>query len=286
MADDLQQLLYCQEAYAKIHSYHNYQRFPISGGVGCFALEGDHAVSLPKSPVGGFSLLNESKTEFVPWLERIEKKLETMGVHHVEITLPPRYYPNSVPTHLMLQTSFREIANEVTHYIPLVGELSGKIHDMQKRKLKKGQSFDVALQSHDQLEEVHSFISECRAEQGLQINIDYPVLKSLFDVFPARYQVFAARKSGTLAAAAIMVIPISGVAYYFLPATAAAFKHESPMVPLIAEIYRFYLQKGFDYLDLGISSQQGNPQKGLIAFKERMGGIRTSRHTFYKQLGG
>ncbi len=284
MNKDLGFMLYCHEDYAKVQHFQSYHRFHSDHIVFCVECIDNKAICLPKSPIGGFTCFNGRKSDFLQFYEKSEKSLAQNGVSSLEITLPPHYYTGVPDRSWLEQLGFSERVSEVAHYISINGPLWEKIHTMQQRKLKQTPTFDLSLVSVSELRSVYDFIAQCRKNQGLEINMDFEILERLFRTFPDRYQIFTAERNGTLLAAAIMVIPIEGIAYYFLPATAPAYKTESPMVHLIAYLYQYYQERGFQYIDLGISSVNAAPQKSLITFKERMGGIRTTRSTFIKSL--
>ena len=284
MNEDLGFMLYCHDDYAKVQRFQSYHRFHSEHIVFCVECIDHKAICLPKSPIGGLSCFNGRKSDFLQFYEKSERSLAQNGVSSLEITLPPDYY-QGVPDKSWLEPlGFSERVSEISHYIPLEGPLWRKIHTMQQRKLKQAPAFDLTLKSASALRSVYDFIAQCRKNQGLEINMNFDTLEQLFQTFPDRYQIFTAERNGTLLAAAIMVIPIEGVVYYFLPATAPAHKTESPMVHLIDYLYQYYQERGFQYIDLGISSVNTVPQKSLITFKERMGGIRTTRSTFVKSL--
>lgn len=284
MNEDLGFMLYCHEDYAKVQGFQSYHRFHSDHSVFCVECNDKKAVCLPRSPIGGLSCINAPKSDFLQFYKESEKSLVQNGISSLEITLPPHYYMGVPDKSLMESLGFSERVREISHYIPLKGVLQEKIHTMQQRKLKQTPTFDLTLASATQLQSVYDFIAQCRKNQGLEINMNFEILEQLFQTFPDRYQIFTAKRNETLLAAAIMVIPVEGIVYYFLPATSPAHKTESPMVHLVAYLYQYYQQRGFQYIDLGISSVNAVPQKSLITFKERMGGIQTTRSTFIKSL--
>lgn len=276
---------YFTPQYAQIHQLQTFQKIHSECAQVSFFIDNDRAVSMPKSPIGGFFIENAHKADFLDFLGKAEKALRAMGVKSMEVVQAPHFYPGAVsPTILELIGFHREVA-EITHYIPIDGKLEERMHSMEKRKLTKETSFTCQIEPHESLLEIHQFISRCRQEQGLEINIDFEKLQTMVSAFPDRYLLFTARKNEKLISAVVVTIPTEGVAYYYLPATHPDHKSESPMVRLIHEIYRHFQKQKFHYLDMGISSVNGEPQENLIRFKENMGGIRTERVTLTWKVG-
>jgi hypothetical protein len=277
-------MIYCSEQYAHIHQYDNYLRLDGDLGRYCFVTQEHTAISLPRSPIGGIQFGGYKEDDFIAEWAAIEKQLIDHGVENLLITIAPIFYDFSIPKEWLLNFGFQIEAEEISHFIPLFGELRPKTHKMEQRILQKKQAFIIEVEGTNSLEEVHEFLSRCRNTQGLEISIDLNTLKKSFKELPENYQIFTARLQGQLIGAVITVLVNEKVAYYFLPATDVQFRSMSPMVHLIQYMYDYYQEKGFKLIDLGISSENGVPQSSLITFKERMGGIRSSRYTFRKEL--
>ena len=275
--------LYYHSSYAGIQQYARTHHFQDSQFSIVLAIEDHVAISLPKSPIGGFFHNLGSLDSFLHFYDQIEQQLKSEGVQKITIKQAPGFYPGSVPDDWLTRAGYRRQVTEISHYLPIEGKLVSRMHSMEVRKLNKS-SVDCRLDPLDQADEVHEFISRCRAQQNLQINISVEKLQLLIEAFPDRYQLFSAYENDQRIAAIIMVAPTDKIAYYYLPATDQAFKSQSPMVPLLAYVYSHYQNKGFQAIDLGISSIDGEPQHSLIHFKENMGGVASNLNIFQRQL--
>ncbi|MEQ8471922.1 MAG: GNAT family N-acetyltransferase [Marinoscillum sp.] len=213
----------------------------------------------------------------------MENSLKNLGVNEIYITQPQSVY-RSIPKGWMKDIGFNVEQTEIGHYLPLKGDLINRIHQMERRKLKTSKTYYVSQEGHENLAEIHQFLSVCRKHQDLNINVTLESLQSQVESFPNQYRIFSARKDAELMSAVIMNAATENIAYYFLPGTLPKFKKFSPMVGLIGHIYRDYQNEGFEYIDFGISSVDEVPQRSLITFKEHMGGIRNERITYFKQL--
>lgn len=284
MIDNKDICIYFLQKYAQLQQYQSFQIFHSASSLLSVEIREGRAVSLPKSPIGGFFTTETDLSEFHKFFQRTSQALRIMGARSLRIIQAPEIYPLSVSPDWLMQCGFTIETVDFSHYLELKGVLQDRIHLMEQRKLRKNPPLDLSIESAERLEEFHSFISLCRQQKGLTINISFPMLKAQFEAFPDRYLLFGARRHGELVSAVVVTIPVPGIAYYFLPATLEQYKTESPMVHLMDFLYSYFQQRHFRYIDLGISSIQGNPQTSLIRFKENMGGILTRRVTYERTL--
>jgi lipid II:glycine glycyltransferase (peptidoglycan interpeptide bridge formation enzyme) len=87
-----------------------------------------------------------------------------------------------------------------------------------------------------------------------------------------------------MVAATVCVKVKDSILYNFLPAHDSLYNMYSPMVFLMEKIYQYTSENKIKYIDLGVSSINNNPQKGLIRFKERLGSKSVSKLTFLKEI--
>lgn len=246
-----------------------------------FNLENQRAASLPNGLFGSFEKKNRSADfhSFEKFWDITKNGLKKKKISRVEIVHPPSIYAGYVAPEWMEEIGFSIQYEDINHHIPL-GDF--QLHDMERRKLEKlgKTNFEFTKESHKAFDRVYDFLNVCRMEKGLELNIRKFKLARLFKTFPQHYDIFCGRIDGELACAAITLKTADGIVYYFLPATLERFKKQSPMVGLLDGIVKYFREEG-QYLDLGISSMAGSPQEGLIVFKERMGGISSSKKRLY-----
>lgn len=280
-----QEPIYFKEEYAKIQSYANFQKLHSTLGTISFDLDNHMATSLPFSPLGGYFMEVPDLENFEKFHHKVTSILKALRIQKLVVTQAPPFYKGAVPGELLERFDYISHNSEIHHYlalqVPTAPGIPG-MHAMELRKLKKLDEYTTRTDMG--LEGVYRFLKRCRQSQGLEINISFDKLQQLTEAFPGSYDIFTIHKDGQVTAAAIMVRATSKIAYYYLAGTDPAHKSSSPMVKLLVKIHSFYQDLGFHYLDLGISSVQGEPQEGLCAFKERMGALRTARHTYQLDL--
>jgi hypothetical protein len=272
-------ILYFDPKYLSIHTYSNLVHFQTEEFDCHFNVKKNIAKSIDFSPFGGISILSETDyAGFKHFFHHVIDKLKAIGTDKIVIIQPPFFYPNFLLSDWLIKCGFQIIGEEKLQYIDLQNSI--QLHDMQKRKLKQSAGFEIRKVELDEISEIHDFIAQCRKYNGLEINISKEKLLALFEAFPDNYEAFLLKINGKLASAVIMTRPTSKVCYYYLPATDAEFKSQSPMVHLLNHLTNHYQTLGFNFMDLGISSIDGNLQTSLADFKKRMGAQMTDRILF------
>lgn len=249
-----------------------------------FSLVKMTAYSLPMGLFGSFQKKKRVATypEFESFWVEVKKELLIEKISRVELTHPSDMYRNFVAAEWLSEVGFSIMYSDINHHIPLS---SFSLHKMEQRKLSalNEGNFTVEKMDAKDLKLVYAFLKECRAEKGLKVNVSFEKLEQLVKKFPDRYDLFVGKLGKEMASAAITLKCSDEVAYYFLPGTLERYKKASPMVGLLDGIVRFYA-KSMKTLDLGVSSIEGKPQEGLIAFKERMGGIKSSKRRYFIKI--
>lgn len=253
-----------------------------------FTLDKEVAYSFRQSPFGSFFMLRDSSFQvFEKFEEEICQDLLQKGIRKIIIRQPPEYYQSFIPSDWLVKVGFSVVSKDINQYIPLFGHPEEQLHKMEERKLRNANKVAL-LFSHDgysALEEIHAFIAMCRADAGLSVNISLDKLHHLFQAYPSIYGLYTVRKGQEILAACVTAQPVPGVYYYYLPATHPNHKSKSPMVLLMVSLAETFQSKGGRLFDLGLSSVNGEKQKGLYGFKKRMGALETSSLVCEKIIG-
>ena len=284
-------LLFYQPEYLKAQNYENpvaftvFEQSKLSAAI-VFNCNDGIATSLNRSPFGSIWMtVKLSKETLQQFLAFIKGELAKIGIQKIQITCPSPIYAHAPPAEFWMEEGFSVATHETNQHLIVNGTFDAGLHQMERRKLKKLRSgkicFARELISNDLLSECHDFIDECRQDQGLKINISIEKLKELCFSLDGRYEVFTARAAETLVAAVIACRVDQNHLYYYLPATDNRYRRDSPMVGLVGLIYETCLEENIEYLDLGISSIDGQLQQGLYDFKRRLGAVQTTKSTIY-----
>lgn len=254
-----------------------------------FELDGGVAHSLPRSLFGSIWKTEKiSDLELHRFLGYVKSELSNLGVRQIQVTCPSHIYSHFVNTEFWLAHDFQLLSREFNQHIPVTSAFDLGLHQMEKRKLRKLHSGKICFRpevgSTDILTESHEFIAGCREEQGLKVNIDQEKLLNLCFAFPENYEVFTARAQEELVSVVITCQLSADCLYYYLPATDSRYRKLSPMVGLVELIHQECYRRGVKYLDMGISSINGELQTGLHEFKKRLGAHESTKSTVFYDL--
>jgi len=252
----------------------------------------DKAISLLYCPYASLSIFKKVDSKILTsFIESVIEKLYIQSVKEIIIKLPPHFIEDNQENGLdkiFENCGFKIQSSEINHHITLdQNDYWDSIHQMQRRKIKKciESGFQVQQEPIDSIAEIHYFIEKCRTQTGIGINISRKNLINAFEQLPDQYESFTVRNSANqIMAATVSVKVTEDVVYNYLPAFDRTFKTYSPLTLLTHHLVDRFKNEGYKYLDLGISSINGTPQKSLITFKERMGAIESNRLTYHLEF--
>ena len=244
-------------------------------------LEGTHAVSLPRSLFGSFYCENVAHEHLIKFERDVSARLMKMGIDVIQITHPVPIYSSFIREKWLMESGYLVKSTELNQHVELSSSVD--LHHMEQRKINRFEDL-LVIQSCDDFNLLHQFISACRKQQGLEINITRENLLNLVKSNPQKYEGYLVKLEDKIICVLIFVVVDAENVYYYLPATLEEYKSYSPMVALMNYLYKLLDQRGFKNFDLGISSVNGIKQEGLYEFKAHMGAKTSYRITYQKFL--
>ena len=127
---------------------------------------------------------------------------------------------------------------------------------------------EVELES---LPEIYEIIRLNRLSLGVQPSISLDGLTKLALNFGSEYRFYTATVNEEMAAVAVTVDARESAKYVFFWADVAQFRQLSPVVAICTHLIEVCRRSIKDHLDLGISTEGGQPNLGLIRFKRNLG---------------
>ena len=109
-------------------------------------------------------------------------------------------------------------------------------------------------------------------------------LREMLEKHPKHYFIFNVLDDDKLIATGITILLSPGILYNFYHAHHIGYVTDSPTVMLVKQVYDFGRAQGFDCLDLGISSENGEINQGLFRFKKALGAEACERLSWKMQL--
>lgn len=257
-----------------------------------FLLTGNEAYSPFKSLFGSFEFSPRLHPNLLPeFWKYIENDLKSRGIEKVKITnFADCYGPkkSKLILNTLVNSGFSVMLKAVNHHIPIdENPLENRMHPMEVRRLNKcnKNSFLFSHEPADKANEIYDFLELCRQEQGLELSIPREKFLNYLANFPQSYLMFSVRNGVEILAATITIKVHRQILYSFLPGSLKKFKQYSPTVFLNDGLYTFCQDHRYELLDLGISTKRnGLDQKSLISFKERIGGEKSFKYFFEKDV--
>lgn len=221
----------------------------------------------------------------------IELNLKSRDIEQVSITnFAECYSPKkaAIIKNSMEKSGFAISLKAVNHHIEIQDEpLEKRMHSMELRRLEKcqNQGFIFNEDAPEKIDEIYEYLQKCRDEQGLELSITQEKLLEYQELFLQNYVLFSVRRDDEILAATLAIKVHRKIMYSFLPGSLRKYKKFSPTVMLNHGLYSYCQNHQMELLDLGISTEKsGEDQKSLIAFKQRMGGQKSYKYFFEKEL--
>ena len=248
------------------------------------------AVSPLKAPFGGIEFdlsLGQSSLEF--FLNEVEAALHREGVEELRIHQAPENYLPQDQINTAFEASGYEMIQERIYQGIDIDEipLSEKIHEMQRRRLKKCEQepFTFKKYSKGELPKVYNQINRYRYKAGKGLSMKWVDLHDSSVRNPSVYKAFGIEnENGLIIAGTITVSVNAKVLYNFFPASYDAYNKYSPMVMLLDKVYDWAAANGYRHIDLGTSYVHKDLNTSLRDFKERMGGKEFNAKSWRKKL--
>lgn len=257
-----------------------------------FRLAGDEARSPLRAPFGSVDCADHLHPRLVyRFLEGVEAHLKDTGTKGIHVKNPPRAYAENrlalIET-FFLNRKYKVTDAEVSAVIRVNGNSFAEgIRRSEQLRLRQARQRPLTFHHAgvDQLEVVYDFIARCHREKGYTVSIGREDLQRTVKVFPDRYLLFIVRDQQEVVAASICIRVSKRILYNFLTNHEQEYNHVSPPLLLMEGIYQYCQANGFHLFDLGTSALRGEPNFPLLDFKMHIGGVPSSKFTFYKKVG-
>jgi hypothetical protein len=239
------------------------------------------------APFGGFHFKNElvSVSEIENYIKLLKEYVEVNGLGGFEITLPPDlYHPtfNAKMIHTCFQLGIKYDLPDITSWVkPLKFEgrfSNSKTRNLYQQALKNELSFAIA----DDLVEkqmIFEIICQNRAKFDRPIFMKFEDLEKTNQLWPIDF--FSVKSiEGEMEAAAIVYRYSSDICNVIFLGDTDAGRSLRAMDFMLFNLWMYYKDLGFAYIDMGISTEDGVPNEGLLRFKESHEAISSLRYRF------
>jgi hypothetical protein len=252
-------------------------------------IRNNRIVSHFSAPFGGFHFRNEQVYPSVieHFLTELDDYAVAEKITEIQITLAPDIYSlssNAKLVNTMTRNGFVAQMPEITNWVDL--KLFQNVYSLGVSRTYYNQALKNKLVFQligevNEMEIIYDLVVANRARMGRPIHMTFGDLLNTGKVFSTDYFKVTDQK-GAIVAGAVMYRAHPEIAY-------AVFWGDNPdgrpvraMDFLVFNLWRHYKEIGYRYIDLGISTENGIPNDGLLRFKETHECVSSLRYTMTK----
>ena len=239
------------------------------------------------APFGGFHFRKENMyiSEIDNYIDSLKEYIISEGLKGIEITLPPDIYHstfNAKTINSLIRHKFRQTLPEITNWVNLQ-QFSGNFIQRNSREyyrqaVRNNLSFSLASGNEDK-KAIYDLIHQNR------LKFDRPIFMTLKDILDTAnlWPVDFFKVTGqdeSLLSSAIFYRSHPDICHAVFWGDNDKGRPLRAMDYLIYNLWSYYKGLGYKYIDLGISTEDGNPNEGLLRFKESHEAISSLRYTF------
>lgn len=239
------------------------------------------------APFGGFHYTHEyiDYSLIEEFLTDLKEYITDNGLEKISITLPPDLYQENMNAKLVnafIRLGYKMEIPDMTNCVNLI-EFNGnwvksEIGRNCRRAVKNGFMFSVATE-REEMEEVYKLVQKNREGLGRKIHMTFDDVLEVADIFPVDF--FSIReKDGNYIGAAILYRAHKTIVQGIFMGGDLEKRNLGVIDFMYMSCSNYYKEMGFKYIDLGTSSLDGEPNVGLLRFKEIHHGETSLRYSF------
>lgn len=250
-------------------------------------IKDDKLLSPFSAPFGGFHFKKENiySHKVDSFISSLKEYFYSAGFDELKIVLPPDLYSqtfNAKCVSSFLRGGFDINIPEITGWVSL-NDFTGKYKQKNSREyyrqaFRKGLVFEYSSDKEDKAV-IYELIRENRAKFGRPI---YMTLNDIYDtsnLWPVDF-FKVSTSDGKIVASAIFYRYHPDIVFAVFWGDNDLGRPMRAMDFMILNLWLYYKEKGFKYIDLGISTEKGIPNSGLLRFKETHEALSSLRYTF------
>lgn len=223
-------------------------------------------------------------------LKFLEEFLKNTGIKSVRFILPPIFYnvqELTVWINAFYKLKYKVINVDINHALNLKKAYSEKYIDNLEYNARR--NLKIAFKSNlelfpclDELDikEAYDVIADNRASKGYPLRMTYKQVSDTIKI--VKHDVFLVKSEGKGIAAALVYKVTLKIAQVIYWGDRPGFGNLKPINFLSYQLIQHYGQKGYEWLDIGPSTEDSVPNYGLCDFKESIGCERGLKFTFGK----
>ena len=192
----------------------------------------------------------------------------------IQISQPPLAHDIflSEESLLMQYLGFEISKGELNHSTVITKDtLEQKMSRNNLKRFKKCNSFFFVFEQSKNFKKSYEVIKINRTSKDVKISMSYEQIMKMHKRFPDDLFFFDLKDGAKIVASSLCIKIKEDILYVFYWGDLPGYEKFSPIVSLSKNIYDFAALNGFKILDVGTSSLNGEPNHGLIRFKDGLG---------------
>jgi len=227
------------------------------------------------APFGGFHFRKDIMyiSEIDKYLHLLKEYIISSGLKGFKIILPPDLYNSTFNAKLvnsLLRNGFQQMLPDITNWVNL-DRFNGNFTQRNSREnYKKAQRNKLSFHSvsiEEDKREAYDLICENRAQFGRPIFMTYEDIAETGSLWPVDY-FRVITENHDIVASAIFYRYHTDICYAVFWGDNERGRTLRAMDYLVFNLWTHYKDLNYKYIDLGISTEHGNPNTGLLRFKE------------------
>lgn len=207
------------------------------------------------------------------FIDKLKEYVEQCNLSGIKITLPPDIYQtnmNAKLIHTLINTGYSMSNPNILNWTN-ISTFDGKwVYNKVENRCRKAilneLSFHKAIDTHE-IEEAYSLIRNNRIGKGRSISMSLDDIIAVGDNIPVDFFIIK-DKNNDIIGASVVYRGSSDIAQAIFIADDLNKRDLGTIDFLYMNIYNHYKEPNYKYIDFGTSSLNGEPNIGLMRFKE------------------
>jgi hypothetical protein len=258
----------------------------------CFGLKENRLLCPYSAPFGMLSPLRKgtSLESFDQAVKAIDAYAQAHMLPYARMILPPVFYDENninmligalssngyLIKHIDINYQFHLLQIDMDTYMDMIHRNARKNLNIS---LRAGLRMECCIREEEK-REAYEIIRQNREYKGYPLRMTFEQVSDTIKL--VEHNFFIVRKEQTPIASAIVFHVKPEIAQVIYWGDAPGYSQDKPINFLSYHLIQFYKQGGFQYLDIGPSTEHGIPNFGLCDFKQSIGCDISNKFTFEK----
>lgn len=219
------------------------------------------------------------------FFKSLKENVDVSKIEQVKITLPPTFYNETMVSkisHSLGTIGFELAFRDLNSHVVLNSKERENLPSTTKKAIRASDKHNNEIIHAETLEEkerAYNIIKENRVMKGYPLRLSWgQVSTTITDVAKAEFFITVTNGSDSAAAMVFEINEKVAQVVYWGANDLGEKSHAMYYLPF--QVIEYYHSKGFEYLDIGPSSEEGVISTGLNDYKQMIGCVNTLKETW------